>query len=108
MAFIWITELGLDNVRLNVTSALPFTALARFSSPRFQSLSPQCHSIHPILLSPLSLIPPMLRPKKIPPAGSPSASVALYHDVGYGLRKAASQQYRKFRLPVIYSNPRVD
>ncbi len=34
--------------------------------------------------------------------------MALYHDVGYGLRRVGSQKSRKFRMPVVYSNPLAD
>jgi hypothetical protein len=34
--------------------------------------------------------------------------LALYHDVGYGLRRATSQRTRTFRMPVVYSNTLAD
>jgi hypothetical protein len=34
--------------------------------------------------------------------------LALYHDVGYGLRRARSQRTRTFRIPMVYSNPLAD
>ena len=78
----------------HVTSALPYPALARFSL-RFHSLSRNV--IQFILLSPLFLVPMPLQKK------TPDSGIALYRDVGHGLRKA--QQTRKFRVPVVYSNP---
>ena len=35
-------------------------------------------------------------------------NVDLYHDVGYGLRKAQSQRRRAFHLPIVYSNSLAD
>jgi hypothetical protein len=35
-------------------------------------------------------------------------NVALYHDVGYGLRRTQSQSRRAFRLPIVYSNSLAD
>jgi hypothetical protein len=34
--------------------------------------------------------------------------IALYRDVGIGLRRAHSQRKRTFRLPIVYSNPLAD
>jgi hypothetical protein len=34
--------------------------------------------------------------------------MTLYHDVGYGLPRAEPQQSRKFRMPVVHSNPLAD
>ncbi len=77
-----------------------YAALARFSL-RFHSLSHNV--IHFILLSPLFLVLPMLLPKK-----STLNDMTLYRDVGYGLPRAGSQQSRKFRMLVVYSNPLAD
>lgn len=79
-------------------SALPYVALARFSS-RFHSPNVNLFA----LLSPHFLFSPMPLPKDSSPHGP-----ALYHDVGYGHRRSTSQKSRKFRSPVVYSNPLVD
>src|SRR6266404_3324919 len=49
-------------------------------------MMPSKHSKYPVVIT-----------KDIPP------NVALYHDVGYGLRRAPSQRRRAFRLPIVYS-----
>jgi hypothetical protein len=76
------------HLRLALSSISPI-------SLRFHSLSRNV--IQFILLSPLFLVPMPLHKK------TPDSGTTLYHDVGHGLRKA--QQTRKFRVPVVYSNP---
>jgi hypothetical protein len=103
MEFIWISELS---SQLHVTaqrgflaSALPYVVLARFSRCVFKS-----HNVnHSALLSPVFILPTMPLPMNSAPYG-----VALYHDVGHGLRRAESQKSRNFRMPVVYSNPLAD
>ncbi len=66
-----------------------------FFSPVFLYLNmfPTKHSKHPVVAFAKE---------------TPIPNVALYHDVGYGLRRARSQRRRAFRLPIVYSNSLAD
>jgi hypothetical protein len=97
-----------------LASALPYVALAPFLV-----LFSQCQSpLQPqSLLSPVSLFLPSRRmfnrhskPAPFVPRTGDDApqGLALYHDVGYGLRRARSQRTRTFRIPMVYSNPLAD
>jgi hypothetical protein len=67
----------------------------------------------PPFLSPLSTMRPINVRQRLPTSSpspymkdDPRQGVALYHDVGYGLRP--SQRTRTFRIPMTYSNELAD
>jgi hypothetical protein len=103
MIFIWISELSGGTARAFTSPRLLRLAFCSISPilVAFSLALAQCHSLHRPF--PSLYLPPMLLPEKNTPTG-----MALYHDVGYGLPRAGSQNFRKFRMPVVYSNPLAD